>query len=83
MSDASLAKVPTTKIYSLSIERFRGITSLHWQPARGVNIILGGGDAGKTTSLEAITLLVGTRASNSTSRLPSPAHRRPPRARSK
>jgi hypothetical protein len=23
-----------TKIYSLSIERFRGITSLDWRPAR-------------------------------------------------
>lgn len=31
----------------------------------------------------AIARLVGTRASNSTSRLPSPAHRRPPRSQSK
>ena len=45
-------------IYSLSIERFRGILSLKWQPARGVNIILGGGDTGKTTILEAIALLL-------------------------
>ena len=45
-------------IYSLSIERFRGITSLQWCPARGVNIILGGGDVGKTTILEAIALLL-------------------------
>lgn len=58
MTDTSLAKAPTTTIYSLSIERFRGITSLQWRPARGVNIILGGGDAGKTTILEAIALLL-------------------------
>jgi putative ATP-dependent endonuclease of OLD family len=47
--------VPT--IYRLSIERFRGIDSLIWHPARGVNVILGGGDVGKTTILDAIGLL--------------------------
>ena len=48
--------VPT--IYKLTIERFRGIKHLSWQPARGVNLILGGGDVGKTTILDAICLLL-------------------------
>lgn len=46
-------------IYRLSIERFRRIKSLLWLPQKeGVNIILGGGDAGKTTILDAISLLL-------------------------
>lgn len=45
-------------IYRLSIERFRGIESLVWQPVKGVNVILGGGDVGKTTILDAIGLLL-------------------------
>jgi putative ATP-dependent endonuclease of OLD family len=50
------ASVPT--IYRLAIERFRGIKSLTWNPAMGVNVILGGGDVGKTTILDAIALLL-------------------------
>lgn len=45
-------------IYHLAIERFRGIRTLSWYPVRGVNVILGGGDVGKTTLLEAIGLLL-------------------------
>jgi putative ATP-dependent endonuclease of OLD family len=45
-------------IYHLTIERFRGIKALSWYPARGVNVILGGGDVGKTTILDAIGLLL-------------------------
>ena len=48
--------VPT--IYKLTIERFRGIKFLSWHTARGVNLILGGGDVGKTTILDAISLLL-------------------------
>jgi putative ATP-dependent endonuclease of OLD family len=44
-------------IYHLVIERFRGIKALSWRPAKGVNVILGGGDVGKTTILDAIALL--------------------------
>jgi putative ATP-dependent endonuclease of OLD family len=54
---APSAKSPAAAIYALTIERFRGITSLKWKPSRGVNVILGGGDVGKTTILEAIALL--------------------------
>ena len=45
-------------IHQIKIDRFRGIESLVWNPAPGTNIILGGGDVGKTTVLEAIALLL-------------------------
>jgi putative ATP-dependent endonuclease of OLD family len=45
-------------IYHLGIKRFRGIKELSWHPAKGVNIILGGGDVGKTTILDAVGLLL-------------------------
>lgn len=45
-------------IYRLSIERFRGIKALTWHPAGGVNVILGGGDVGKTTILDAVALVL-------------------------
>lgn len=48
----------TAHIRKLTIQRFRGIQSLTWLPAEGMNIILGGGDVGKTTVLEAIGLLL-------------------------
>ena len=50
--------LPAPAIYHLAIERFRGIKTLSWHPARGANVILGGGDVGKTTILEAIALLL-------------------------
>jgi len=45
-------------IRKLEISRFRGIESLTWLPQAGMNIILGGGDVGKTTVLDAIALLL-------------------------
>ena len=45
-------------IIRLTIERFRGVASFTWQPAKGTNIVLGGGDTGKTTILDAIALLL-------------------------
>lgn len=45
-------------IYALTIKQFRGIEAFTWSPGKGVNIILGGGDVGKTTILEAIALLL-------------------------
>ena len=53
---ASPASSPA--IYHLAIERFRGIKMLSWHPTNGVNVILGGGDVGKTTILDAIALLL-------------------------
>lgn len=48
----------SSQIRRIKIERFRGIESLTWRPGGGMNIILGGGDAGKTTILDAIALLL-------------------------
>jgi putative ATP-dependent endonuclease of the OLD family len=45
-------------IRQLKIERFRGIEKFSWNPESGVNVILGGGDVGKTTILDAIALLL-------------------------
>lgn len=50
--------MPAPYIVRLTIERYRGIQALTWLPAAGVNLILGGGDAGKTTILEAVALLL-------------------------
>ncbi|MCZ8317217.1 MAG: AAA family ATPase [Silanimonas sp.] len=46
------------QIRRLELTRFRGIESLVWWPSPGVNLILGGGDVGKSTLLEAIALLL-------------------------
>lgn len=46
------------EIKRVRIERFRGIRELTWRPAAGLNLLLGGGNVGKTTILEAIGLLL-------------------------
>jgi putative ATP-dependent endonuclease of OLD family len=48
----------TPVIYQLAISRFRGIKSLTWYPGKGTNLILGGGNVGKTSILDAIGLLL-------------------------
>lgn len=45
------------QIKKLTIRRFRGIRNFSWLPEAGLNLIIGGGDCGKTTILEAIGLL--------------------------
>ena len=45
------------EIKQLKIIGFRGIKHLVWNPDAGMNIILGGGDCGKSTILDAIGLL--------------------------
>ena len=60
-SSTSLSEPPASQppaIRHLLIERFRGIRSLSWHPGEFVNVILGGGDVGKTTILDAIALLL-------------------------
>lgn len=51
-----VAVVPAVR--ALSVKRFRGIKELTWRPGTGLNVILGGGDVGKTTILDAIALLL-------------------------
>ncbi|MES1949151.1 ATP-dependent OLD family endonuclease [Salinisphaera sp. C84B14] len=48
----------SARIYKLKITRFRGIETLEWTPAPGMNVLIGGGDAGKTTILDALQLLL-------------------------
>lgn len=45
-------------IRRLTIQRFRGLEKFDWHPQPGMNIVLGGGDVGKTTVLEALALLL-------------------------
>lgn len=45
------------RIASLAIRRFRGIEVLDWRPNAGINVVIGGGDSGKSTVLHAIALL--------------------------
>ncbi len=45
-------------IRHLSVLRFRGIEKLSWFPKKGMNLLLGGGDVGKSTILDAIALLL-------------------------
>lgn len=45
------------EVRQLHIKGFRGIADLKWNPYKGMNIILGGGDCGKSTILDALGLL--------------------------
>ncbi len=46
------------RILRLHVERYRAFEKLDWWPQPGLNVILGGGDAGKSTILDAIALLL-------------------------
>jgi putative ATP-dependent endonuclease of OLD family len=48
----------TALIRKLTILRFRGLEKFEWYPKPGMNVVLGGGDVGKSTVLEAIALLL-------------------------
>ena len=56
VADGQSPPKPTIRL--LTIERFRGIQALTWRPRPGLNVILGGGDVGKTTILDGIALLL-------------------------
>ncbi len=51
------------RIRKVEIRHFRGIASLDWYPSSGINCLIGKGDSGKTTILDAIELCLGTRRS--------------------
>ncbi len=44
-------------IRKLTIKKFRGLEDFVWHPEPGMNVIIGGGDVGKSTVLEALALL--------------------------
>jgi predicted ATPase len=49
----------------LEIENFRAIKKLVWFPSPGLNCLIGSGDSGKSTILDAIDLVLGARRSYS------------------
>ncbi|WP_374109393.1 ATP-dependent endonuclease [Anaeromyxobacter sp. SG17] len=51
----------SVRLYRVEIERFRGIRHLRWSPGGGVACLVGPGDSGKTTILDAIDLLLAPR----------------------
>ncbi len=49
------------RIRLVQIRNLRGIASLDWAPLPGLNCLIGPGDSGKTTILDAIDLCIGAR----------------------
>lgn len=49
------------QIRHVVIQRFRGISEASWAPRLGVNALIGPGDAGKSTLLDAIDVTLATR----------------------
>ncbi|MDZ4055876.1 MAG: AAA family ATPase [Polynucleobacter sp.] len=49
------------RIRHVDIENFRGIQKLSWWPSPGINCLIGPGDTGKSTVLDAIDLCLGAR----------------------
>ena len=49
------------RIRKIEIANFRGIQSLSWCPTPGINCLIGPGDSGKSTVLDAIDLCLGAR----------------------
>jgi hypothetical protein len=52
-----------TRVRRLEIRNFRSIQQLEWIPSAGVNCLIGPGDSGKSTILDAIDLCLGARRS--------------------
>lgn len=51
------------KICQLEIHNFRSIREMSWVPSAGINCLVGPGDSGKSTILDAIDLCLGARRS--------------------
>lgn len=51
------------RIRKIEIENFRSIRSLSWAPSEGINCVIGLGDGGKSTILDAIDFCLGARRS--------------------
>jgi hypothetical protein len=49
------------RIRKIEIENFRGIKALDWKPSEGINCLIGPGDSGKSSVLDAIDLCLGAR----------------------
>lgn len=51
------------RVRAVEIKNFRGIKELTWYPAAGINCLIGPGDSGKSTVLDALDLCLGARRS--------------------
>jgi putative ATP-dependent endonuclease of OLD family len=51
------------RICQLEVQNFRSIRELSWTPSAGINCLVGPGDSGKSTILDAIDLCLGARRS--------------------
>jgi putative ATP-dependent endonuclease of the OLD family len=49
------------RIRHIAIENFRGIKALSWLPSAGVNCLIGPGDSGKSSILDAVDFCLGAR----------------------
>lgn len=49
------------RIRQIEVKNFRSISSLVWHPRPGINCLVGPGDSGKSTILDAIDLCLGAR----------------------
>ncbi|EKT4566762.1 AAA family ATPase [Pseudomonas putida] len=49
------------RIRKIEIQNFRSIRTLSWQPSPGLNCLIGPGDSGKSTILDAIDICLGAR----------------------
>lgn len=49
------------RIRKIEINNFRSIRSFSWAPADGINCLIGPGDSGKTTVLDAVDYCLGAR----------------------
>lgn len=54
-----------TRIRYLEIRNFRSIQRLDWAPSKGINCLIGPGDSGKSTVLDAIDICLGMRRGTS------------------
>jgi putative ATP-dependent endonuclease of OLD family len=50
-----------SRIRAVEIKHFRGIKELTWYPSPGINCLIGPGDSGKSTILDAIDFCLGAR----------------------
>jgi putative ATP-dependent endonuclease of the OLD family len=55
--------LPMARIRKLEIQHFRGIQEFTWLPESGINCLIGPGDSGKSSVLDAIDFCLGARRS--------------------
>lgn len=51
------------RVRAVDVKNFRGVKALTWYPAAGINCLIGPGDSGKSSILDAVDLCLGARRS--------------------